>query len=195
MKDSELRGIVLKGYYFRRREGFAGLTVDDFGNQLSAKALFDICGQLSEFGLLKTCLVRGSATGTEPCEGMITAKGVEVIEGTTTPPTGVVIDRIEISGASRVQIGTGNSQVTNRNVTQTFHGNVGTVAGGNLTQFNFTVTQYLNGVAKAIESSPDIPAKEKESLLAQLKDIANSPYVANLATTAITEAMRVAMGL
>jgi hypothetical protein len=48
MKDTEIRGLLLRKYYERRRNGLVGLTPDDFDGQLSQEEILWVSSQLGE---------------------------------------------------------------------------------------------------------------------------------------------------
>jgi hypothetical protein len=58
MTDNELRGLILKKYYGKRREGYFQWSDDDFKDlpdsvDFDAVDLFRICDQLAEHGLIE----------------------------------------------------------------------------------------------------------------------------------------------
>ena len=117
MKDTDLRGLILKKYYEKRREGFFQWTSEDFTDvpetvDFDAVDLFRICDQLAEHGLIDWKPLRGGQGQTIGGAGKITAFGVDVIEGDAKPPISITIDKrnIAITNSSNVQIGNANVQ-------------------------------------------------------------------------------------
>jgi hypothetical protein len=112
MKDTELRGLLLQKFYEHRRERQYVPNVAELGGGLSAQDLYSICDQLDDNNLIhwKPFL---SVLGVSGGWGRITARGVDVIEGTVEPPITIVLNHapnISVSSSSNVQIGDGNSQ-------------------------------------------------------------------------------------
>jgi hypothetical protein len=70
-------------------------------------------------------------------------------------------------------------------VTQHFHASVGAVAGRDV---NVTVSFVLDAIAKHIEGQP-IPEAEKRSLLTRLRELADHPVIAGIATNVIWQAI------
>jgi hypothetical protein len=121
VKDGELRGIVLEKFYEVRNQA------PNLANPLTLPCLdllepnhnrlFNICEQLSEHGLLQW----ESAKGLTTIGGMghISARGVDVVEGTARSPITIILreQRISISQSSNVQIGDSNA-ITHTTVIQ-----------------------------------------------------------------------------
>jgi hypothetical protein len=114
MKDGELRGIVLEKFYELRNEQPGMLNVLSLPEIVSldpnVNRLLNICDQLGEHGLIHwKSLGSFSAVGGM---GKITARGVDVVEGTATAPITVTLHdhRISVSQSSNVQIGDSNTQ-------------------------------------------------------------------------------------
>ena len=86
MKDKELRGAILENFYKMRREGSFKPEPEDFDPPIPAEDLYRICEQLHEHRLINFKSIRRDSfkhswssiivTGS----GMITAKGVDVVE-------------------------------------------------------------------------------------------------------------------
>jgi len=86
MKDKELRGVILEYFYKMRRKGFFQPEPENFDPPIPEEDLYRICEQLNEHGLIHFKSInfvsnRGKGSsfivhGT----GMITAKGVDVVE-------------------------------------------------------------------------------------------------------------------
>ncbi len=117
MKDTELRGIVLKKYYDLRRSG-GYVQACDLKISLPDVTETDLCNigdQLGEHGLLDWNSVQDEMGKTVDGAGRISAKGVDVIEsdGAGSPlkmtlPS--VTQNIHINGSQNIQIGNGNTQ-------------------------------------------------------------------------------------
>lgn len=113
MTDSELRGIVLRRFYDRRHDGFVTLAETDFSGQFSFVELRSICRQLSEKGLIGEWHPTSTGAGPTIGIGRITADGIDVIEGTRSPPISITFDQrstISVSASQNVQIGNQNVQ-------------------------------------------------------------------------------------
>lgn len=107
MKDFELRTIMLQKFYDYRTENRPlTFTGADLG-PISAEEYERIGRQLGEFGLLRWTgsLMPGHSYG------LITAKGVDVVEGTAQSPITVTFNdsSIKVHNSSNVQIGNSNS--------------------------------------------------------------------------------------
>ena len=112
LKDSELRGLVLKFLYENRRTDFIafgpikGATAHPASIDL--KDWLRACSQLADHGLIDWNPVEDH-TGQGLLGGVakINGYGTEVIEGGATPPISVVVDqsqRIQVTGSQGVQI-------------------------------------------------------------------------------------------
>jgi hypothetical protein len=95
MRDSELRGIVLRRFYDRRREGqYIKLKDEDFRavpEELELQDVFRACEQLGEHGLIdwkSADRIDGVLDGF----GKISAYGVDVVEGTATATLSLTVD-------------------------------------------------------------------------------------------------------
>jgi hypothetical protein len=73
------------------------------------------------------------------------------------------------------------AKLSNSSVTQHFHASVGAVAGRDV---NVSVSVGLDAIAKHIESSA-IPESEKRTLMTRLRELAEHPVIAGIATNAI----------
>lgn len=62
-------------------------------------------------------------------------------------------------------------------VQQTIYGNVGKLAGRDMTELNLNAIGLLDVLAKAVEESDDIPAGEKPSLLERIAELRKNPYI------------------
>jgi hypothetical protein len=116
MKDGEMRGLILEKFYDRRNTGnLVELT------ELIAVApdcpvqVTNVCDQLHEYGLISWRPIKSVGSVVGGGLGRITAKGVDVIDGTTPPPLTITLHdhRVSISGSSHVQVGSGNVQGLN----------------------------------------------------------------------------------
>jgi hypothetical protein len=118
MKDNELRGLILRKYYNKRREGLFQWSDDDFKDlpetvEFDAVDLFRVCDQLGEHGLIEWEGLQDGQGQTIGGIGKISAYGVDVIEGHAKPPISVMIDQshhISVTESSNVQIGSSNVQ-------------------------------------------------------------------------------------
>jgi hypothetical protein len=112
VKDVDLRGIVLEKFYEVRNQeasmvnplGLSGLALIE-PNHIR---LLNICEQLGEHGLLHWRSVKGMTI--EGGMGKISAKGVDVVEGTAPAPIAITLHTISVSQSSNVQIGDSNIQ-------------------------------------------------------------------------------------
>jgi hypothetical protein len=117
IKDNELRGIILRKYYERRRETrfqWKESDLQDIDNNIEFDSvdLFRICDQLAEYNLIewKPIVMQGKTQGGL---GQITAFGVDVIEQSQEPPISINLDQrqnITIQNSSNVNIGNVNIQ-------------------------------------------------------------------------------------
>jgi hypothetical protein len=111
MTDSELRGLVLQKFYEKRRDGMSPMPVGEAGALFDPKVVFDICEQLKQQGLLEWKGLRGSAPREIAGMGKITARGVNIIEGTAPRPSSIMlVQPISVHSSSNVQIGNSNIQ-------------------------------------------------------------------------------------
>lgn len=114
MKDNELRGIILKKLYDKRREGFIGLTEKDFNNSIPLANIYRITEQLNDYGMIKSQSIANTYDGKliiKDIRATIAAPGTDVIEGNLSPPIGITfIDKsINVTSSSNFQIGNQNS--------------------------------------------------------------------------------------
>jgi hypothetical protein len=118
MKDTEVRGIILRRLYDVRHTNHGmidlpdGLSIID----IAPVVLGNCSAQLAEQGLIKFGQVMGRPYPSG--WGSITAYGVDVIEGTRQPAISVTLDHsVTVHGSHNVQIGgQGNSQVVTMDV-------------------------------------------------------------------------------
>lgn len=115
MRDNDLRGEVLEVFYNARTQT-RHLEFKALLSHLTAQP-FDvgrICDQLAEYRLIewKPIYHMGNVMAGM---GSISAQGVDVIEGTATPPISITLHdhSINVSGSTNVQVGNANSIVGN----------------------------------------------------------------------------------
>lgn len=118
MKDSELRGTVLRRLYDLRRSGKQFLTASNpaLDPSLTLQETLRVCEQLAQHGLVEADLHRNLSTrdgGFDSGIVKITAQGVDVVEG--NPSSDIKIEfmqtnNINVTNSSGVVIGDGNSQ-------------------------------------------------------------------------------------
>jgi hypothetical protein len=113
VKDGELRGIVLEKFYEVRNQApnlVNPLTLPGLDSiEPDHNRLFNICEQLYEHGLLHWVSAKGLTT--IGGMGHISARGVDVVEGTARAPITIILrdHRISVSQSSNVQIGDSNT--------------------------------------------------------------------------------------
>ena len=112
MTDGELRGIILEKFYKLRHQKDL-LELGDIVSIDPAEhtRLVNICDQLDQHALIEWKPIRGLG-GVAAGMGKITARGVDVIEGTARAPITITLHdrRISVSESSNVQIGNSNVQ-------------------------------------------------------------------------------------
>jgi len=109
MNDNEFRGKLLKELYDNRRSEWTQVGTNNL-NDPAAREAIRIAAQLDQYGLIEFKRLNIHLGGM----ARITAAGVDVIEGTATPPISIAIDHsqtINIHGSRNFQIGNNNSQV------------------------------------------------------------------------------------
>jgi hypothetical protein len=113
MKDSELRGIVLRTFYDARHKvewfSFEALSTQVM---IDRPQLANICEQLEQCDLI-TWRALKDFHGTHAGMGKITAQGVDVVEGTTKAPITITLtsdQSISVFDSTNVQIGNGHVQ-------------------------------------------------------------------------------------
>src|SRR6202048_1376397 len=104
MRDSELRGVILEALYNQRRKDLVNLDQELGGLPVPHSATESILRQLVKKGLVERPI--------QPLNGLgnarITAYGIDVVQGTSSPPVSVVLhQRITVQD---VQVGEGNIQ-------------------------------------------------------------------------------------
>jgi hypothetical protein len=117
MNDNELRGLILKKYYDKRREGWVQWKSEDFQDveaDFTAEALFSVCDQLGQHGLIDWKGLEDNNGVIIDGRGKISAYGIDVVEKKKASPISINFDysdhSIAISSSSHVQIGSGNIQ-------------------------------------------------------------------------------------
>ena len=117
MNDNDLRGLILRKYYDRRREGWIQWKSEDFqdvAEDFSAADLFSVCDQLGQQGLIDWKGLQDNSGVTIDGRGKISAYGIDVIEGKRPSPIAINLDysdhSISVSSSSNVQVGSGNVQ-------------------------------------------------------------------------------------
>ena len=155
MIDNELRGLLLRWYYERRREHWVKPEPSDLEADVSERDIAHVTGQLQEHDLVKWSY--RSRPGKPPVllGAQIKAPGVDVVEGTSIAPIAVsdkYVDNREyhITGADTVQAGDHNVQRS---------------AG--------TLIEHLHVAIWAA----DVPAATKEKAEEDLETFASSPAV------------------
>src|ERR1700732_5088565 len=104
MRDSELRGLILEGLYNQRRKDLVNLDQEVGELPVPHGATESILRQLVKKGLIERPI--------QPLNGLgnarITAYGIDVVQGTSSPPVSIVLhQRITVQD---VQVGEGNIQ-------------------------------------------------------------------------------------
>ena len=104
MRDNELRGLILEALYNQRRKDLVNLDQELGALPVPHGATESILRQLVKKGLLERPI--------QPLNGLgnarITAYGIDVVQGTTSPPVSIVLhQRITVQD---VQVGEGNIQ-------------------------------------------------------------------------------------
>jgi hypothetical protein len=159
MKDTDLRGLILKKYYDKRREGWVQWKSEDFHNlkeDFTAADLFAVCSQLGENGLIEWRGLEDNTGRTIDGRGKITAFGVEVAEGTAVPPIAIHVDNsdhsISLTSSSNVQVGNNNS---------------------------LDASIHIRGLVEAIDRSVS-PIEKKQEARGALKRFLEHPTVASI---------------
>ena len=104
MRDSELRGIILEALYKQRRKDLVNLDQEHNGLPVPHGAMESIIRQLVRKGLIERPVQPLNGLGS----GRITAYGIDVVQGTTSPPLSILLhERITVQD---VQVGESNIQ-------------------------------------------------------------------------------------
>lgn len=110
MTDNEMRGIILKNFYDRRREGYIQPKPQDFDPPIPLEDLYSVCDQLYEYGLITWKSIESMGRcihGT----GKISARGIDVVEDEgKSSPIKINFQNISISKSQGIQIGNHNVQ-------------------------------------------------------------------------------------
>ena len=158
MKDSEIRGLILKYYYDRRREGWSLPTPDDLGNEITEKDILHVADQLAEHHLLEWRKL-GSHGNILTGMGKINAFGIDVVECDTKTELKIEFVQnktINISGSTNIVFGDNN-----------------------------IATQSVRDLVNAIESSTGTPDQKVEAKNL-LRRFLEHPLVAAVAGGAIS---------
>jgi hypothetical protein len=142
VKDTELRGILLRKYYDLRRERLVSVDAKTLGVDLPDNDVLSISEQLEQHGLIEWKPLRNfglSGGGIAAAMGKITAKGIDVVEGEPFPNL-----RIEF--------------VQNKNYTVT--NSPGAVVGDNNVQ---QISTQLSNLAQLIDSANASPVEKNEA--------------------------------
>jgi hypothetical protein len=119
MKDNEIRGLLLKKYYEKRREPHFQPKPEDFAGQLTTGDILAVSEQLAQHGMLDW---RSTSTMRDPERGRgmgrITATGVDVVEGNTSPPIAIHLQNVSVHSSpnANVIMGDENTQNINANI-------------------------------------------------------------------------------
>jgi len=111
MKDSEIRGLVLRAFYEKRHEGFRPWAPSDFPESVGNNC-YRIAQQLWQQNLLDWHGIENGNGTVVNGAGEINAYGVDVIEGNTEPPISITFDysnTVNVSDSTNVQIGNNNT--------------------------------------------------------------------------------------
>lgn len=115
MKDNEIRGLLLQRYYERRREGgIRALEPAEFGGALTKSDINHVSVQLMEHGLIDGEKNESADLGLQEVYGHITARGVDVVEGSAQAPISIHLTQdksITVTGSNGVVIGDSNTQM------------------------------------------------------------------------------------
>jgi len=120
MKDADLRGLVLQAFYDQRHQT-TNLGLNQIIGAVPSERILlaNICRQLAEHSLIKWHPIGGAGQFVDGV-GNITAKGVDVVEGTTHSPITVTLHdhSISVAGSTNVQIGNANVQGVSFNISK-----------------------------------------------------------------------------
>jgi hypothetical protein len=157
MKDAEIRGLILRYYYERRRQSWSIPKPEDLGGGLSEQDILQVADQLAEHGLLEWRKL-GSHGTIRNGMGKINAFGVDVVEGTAKTQLKVEFVQnktINITGSTNVVVGDNNA-----------------------------VTQSVRDLLSAIDSSSGTPEQKAEAR-GLLRRFLEHPLVAAVAGGAV----------
>ena len=105
MRDNDLRGLILEALYNQRRKDLVNLDDDLGGLPVPQSATESILRQLVKKGLVERPIQSLNGLG----NARITAYGIDVVEGTTSPPVSIVLHQRTVQD---VQVGEGNQNVS-----------------------------------------------------------------------------------
>lgn len=160
MKDTELRGIVLRNYYDKRREAMFTPDEKDFGQGVTIEDICAISEQLGEHKLISWKSIKNFG-GVSFGMGRITAFGIDVVEGVATPDIKVEFVQnksINISDSSNIIVGDHNQQ---------------------------NITHHVKEIVRAIDESQATP-EEKAEAKSLLRKFIEHPMVTAVAGGAIS---------
>ena len=105
MRDSELRGVILEALYNQHRKDLVNLDQELGGLPVPHSATESILRQLVKKGLVERPIQSLNGLG----NARITTYGIDVVEGTTSPPVSIVLHQRTVQD---VQVGEGNQNVS-----------------------------------------------------------------------------------
>ena len=106
MRDSKLRGLILEALYKQRRKDLVNLDQELGALPILHSATESILRQLVKKGLVERPIQSLNGLG----NARITAYGIDVVQGTTSPPLSILLhQRITVQD---VQVGEGNQNVS-----------------------------------------------------------------------------------
>jgi hypothetical protein len=105
MRDNDLRGLILEALYNQRRKDLVNLDDEVGGLPVPHSATESILRQLVKKGLVERPIQSLNGLG----NARITAYGIDVVEGTTSPPVSIVLHQRTVQD---VQVGEGNQNVS-----------------------------------------------------------------------------------
>ncbi|MCJ7483977.1 MAG: hypothetical protein MUO31_13545 [Thermodesulfovibrionales bacterium] len=156
MTDNELRGLILKKYYEKRREQNLHFKSSDFTPPIPDKDIIYISDQLAEHNLIHWNPIRTDSNGLIDGIGHISAFGVDVVENDgADAPIKITFDQsthYSVHSSANVQIGDANVQGNSVN---------------------------LNQIIEAINNS-DASTKEKREVKSRLSAFLKHPLVVTL---------------
>lgn len=159
MKDTQLRGVILKKYYERRRGKHFTPKPEDFDPPIEIEDILAISDQLGQHLLIEWKALKqfgGIAAGL----GRISAFGIDVVEGEATPDIKVEFVQnktINVSSSSNVVVGDHNQM---------------------------SVTQHIAELERVINNSGGTPEQKAEAK-GLLRLLAEHPLVASVAGGAV----------
>ena len=105
MRDSELLGVILEALYNQHRKDLVNLDQELGGLPVPHGSTESILRQLVKKGLVERPIQSLNGLG----NARITAYGIDVVEGTTSPPVSIVLHQRTVQ---YVQVGEGNQNVS-----------------------------------------------------------------------------------